>query len=198
MRGSGCARVVIRRHRHLHLARNQCTTGSINARALDTYPGALSLNNDGDNHANTPGRIDQPPRTACARMREGRGAGFAIPLQCLPGMEWTAGERAQHDRGDAARGGCRRDDPGRDSGPGRNRSDDRDGRAHRQSVRRAAVTGRGLEDQCLKDVGPAAMSQCSAILKPGTNGLSWNHTERSFVAFRMPSLPLRPSPFRAA
>ena len=198
MPGLGGPRVVIRRHRHLHPARNQCAAGAINARALNTSPEPLSLNNDGDNHANTPGRIDQPPRTACARMREGRGAGLAIPLQCLPGLEWTAGERAQHDRGDAARGGCRRHDPGRDSGPGRNRSNDRHGRAHRRSVRRAAVTGRNRGGGRMQDPGPAAMSQCSAILKPGTNGLSCNHTERSFVAFRMLSLPLRPSPFRAA
>ena len=198
MRAAGCPRVVIRRHMLLHASRNQCMAGSINARALKMYPEPLSLNNDGSDHANTPNRIDQPLRTARARLREGRRAGLAIPLQCLPGMEWTAGKRAQHGRGDAARGRRRRDDPAGDPRPGRSRSDDRDGRAHRGAVRRAAVREGEAWIERRQSTEQSAMSRCSAIIKPGTNSLSCSHTGRNLMAFRVLSLLRCPSPFPAA
>jgi hypothetical protein len=84
MQAAGGPRVVIRRHTLLQAARNQCMAGSINAGALKLYPETLTLNNNGSDHANTPSRTNQPPRTACACMCEGRGAGLAIPLHvCL-------------------------------------------------------------------------------------------------------------------
>jgi hypothetical protein len=198
MQAADGPRVVIRRHMLLQAARNQCMAGSINAGALKLYFETLTLNNDGSNHANTPSRTNQPPRTACACMRESRRAGIAIPLQCLPGMEWTAGERAQHRRGDAARGGGRRDDPAGDPGPGRSRSDDRDGRVDRRSFRRAAVTeGRGTGSSARKNADPADVVAVQRDMKPGTNALLCNQTGRRFMVFRVLSLPLCPSPFRA-
>ena len=190
MRAAGHRRVVIGRHMVLQTVWNQCMRGSINAWALKAHLETRSLDNEGSNHANTPSRINQRPRTACACMREGRGAGIAIPLQCLSGMEWEAGERAQHARGDAARGGRRCDDPAGNAGPGRSRSDDRDGRAHRRSFRRAAVTEGLRKDSSAGDVA------VQRAMKPGTNSLSCGPIGRNIMDSRSSSLC--PSPFRTA
>ena len=194
MRAAGHWRVVIRRHMLLPPARNQCMTGSINGWALKTHLESPSLDNEGCDHANTPSRINQRPRTACACMREGRGAGIAIPLQCLSGTEWEASERAQHGRGDAARSGRRGDDPAGNAGPGRSRSDDRDGRAHRRSFRRAALTegfAQGLERRQIQGGGVAVQRD----MKSGTNPRSCGPIAMTVTASRSSSLC--PSPFRA-